>query len=47
VPPANQGRLWPRDEAERAYFEAAGVDVNRVLTTEDLCAGDEARTMPD
>jgi fructose-1,6-bisphosphatase II len=37
-----QGRLWPRpgtDEAEQA--EAAGYDLNRVLTTTDLVAGDD------
>jgi fructose-1,6-bisphosphatase II len=36
-----QGRLWPRDEAERAAAEAAGYDVERVLTTEDLVRSDD------
>ena len=35
-----QGRLWPRDDDERAAAEAAGYDVSRVLTTDDLVAGD-------
>jgi fructose-1,6-bisphosphatase II len=35
-----QGRLWPRDDAERAAAVAAGYDVSRVLTTDDLVAGD-------
>jgi fructose-1,6-bisphosphatase II len=35
-----QGRLWPRDEHERAAAEAAGYDISRVLHTEDLVAGD-------
>jgi fructose-1,6-bisphosphatase II len=35
-----QGRLWPRDEDERAAAEAAGYDIDRVLTTDDLVQGD-------
>jgi len=35
-----QGRLWPRDEGERAAAEAAGYDIERVLTTDDLVQGD-------
>ena len=35
-----QGRLWPRDDAERKAAVAAGYDVERVLTTNDLVAGD-------
>jgi fructose-1,6-bisphosphatase II len=35
-----QGRLWPRDDAERDAAIAAGYDLNKVLTTEDLVAGD-------
>jgi fructose-1,6-bisphosphatase II len=35
-----QGRLWPRDEDERAAAVAAGYDLDRVLTTDDLVAGD-------
>jgi fructose-1,6-bisphosphatase II len=34
------GRLWPRDEAERSAAEAAGYDLSRILTTDDLVAGD-------
>ena len=37
-----QGRLWPRDDDERATAVAAGYDLDRVLTTEDLCGGDNA-----
>ena len=36
-----QCRLWPRDEAERAQGQAAGLDFERVLTTEDLVAGED------
>ena len=35
-----QGRLWPRDDEERALIEAAGYDINRVLTTDDLVRSD-------
>lgn len=34
------GRLWPRDDEERAAAVAAGYDLDRVLTTDDLVAGD-------
>ena len=34
------GRLWPRDDAERAAAEAAGYDLDRCLTNDDLVAGD-------
>jgi fructose-1,6-bisphosphatase II len=34
------GRLWPRDDDERARAEAAGYDVARVLTHDDLVAGE-------
>jgi fructose-1,6-bisphosphatase II len=34
------GRLWPRDEEERATAVAAGYDLDRVLGTDDLVAGD-------
>jgi len=37
-----QARLSPRDDEERARALAAGHDLSRVLTTEDLVAGDEA-----
>jgi len=36
-----QGRLWPRDADERAAAIAAGYDLNRVLMTNDLIAGDD------
>jgi fructose-1,6-bisphosphatase II len=35
-----QGRLWPRDQAEREKAIAAGHDLDRVLTTSDLVAGE-------
>jgi fructose-1,6-bisphosphatase II len=35
-----QGRLWPRDESERAAALAAGYDLDEVLTTEDLVRSD-------
>jgi fructose-1,6-bisphosphatase II len=35
-----QGRLWPRDAEERERALAAGHDLDRVLTTEDLVRGD-------
>jgi len=34
------GRLWPRDDAERQAAIDAGYDLDRVLTTDDLVAGD-------
>jgi fructose-1,6-bisphosphatase II len=34
------GRLWPRDDEERATAVAAGYDLARVLGTDDLVAGD-------
>jgi fructose-1,6-bisphosphatase II len=37
---AIQGRLWPRNEAERNAATEAGYDLTRVLTTDDLVAGD-------
>jgi fructose-1,6-bisphosphatase II len=36
------GRLWPRDDAEREAALAAGYDLNRVLTCDDLVKGDDA-----
>jgi fructose-1,6-bisphosphatase II len=36
-----QGRLWPRDEDERARLLAAGLDPERVLHTNDLVAGED------
>ncbi|MGA1502673.1 MAG: class II fructose-bisphosphatase, partial [Candidatus Nanopelagicales bacterium] len=35
-----QGQLWPRDEAERERAIAAGHDLSRVLTTDELVTGD-------
>ncbi|HVV10957.1 class II fructose-bisphosphatase [Amycolatopsis sp.] len=35
-----QGRLWPKDDAEREKALAAGHDLDRVLTTNDLVHGD-------
>jgi len=37
-----QGRLWPKDDAERAKAVDAGHDLDRVLRTEDLVSGDNA-----
>jgi fructose-1,6-bisphosphatase II len=36
-----QGRLWPRDDDERDRLVEAGYDADRVLTTDDLVAGDD------
>jgi len=35
-----QGRLWPRDDAERSVATAAGYDLDEVLTTEHLVCRD-------
>ncbi|MCF3132187.1 class II fructose-bisphosphatase [Streptomyces olivochromogenes] len=35
-----QGKLWPKDEAERQRAIDAGHDLDRVLTTNDLVSGD-------
>jgi fructose-1,6-bisphosphatase II len=32
--------LWPRDDAERALAISLGYDVDKVLSNDDLCAGD-------
>ncbi|MDQ7910468.1 class II fructose-bisphosphatase [Phytohabitans sp. ZYX-F-186] len=37
---AMQAKLWPRDDAEREKALAAGHDLDRVLTTDDLVTGD-------
>jgi fructose-1,6-bisphosphatase II len=37
-----QARLWPRNDEERAAALAAGYDLDRVLVTDDLVAGDNA-----
>jgi fructose-1,6-bisphosphatase II len=36
-----QGRLWPQDDAERGRAIDAGHDLDRVLYTDDLVAGDD------
>jgi fructose-1,6-bisphosphatase II len=36
-----QGKLWPRDDDERARLIDAGLDPDRVLTTDDLVAGED------
>jgi fructose-1,6-bisphosphatase II len=38
---AIHGRLWPRDDAERAALRNAGFDPERILTTDDLVAGED------
>jgi fructose-1,6-bisphosphatase II len=38
---ALRGRLWPRDDAERAALVEAGFDVDRELTQDDLVRGDD------
>jgi fructose-1,6-bisphosphatase II len=38
---ALQGKLWPRDDGERQQLHDAGLDPDRVLTTDDLVAGDD------
>jgi len=35
-----QGRLWPRDDDERNAAIAAGYDLSKVLSTDDLVAGE-------
>jgi fructose-1,6-bisphosphatase II len=35
------GRLWPRDDGERQAATDAGYDLDRVLTANDLCAGED------
>ena len=35
------GRLWPRDDDERQAAIDAGYDLDRVLTADDLCSGDD------
>jgi fructose-1,6-bisphosphatase II len=35
-----QGRLWPRNDDERAAAVVAGYDLSKVLDTDDLVAGD-------
>ena len=38
---AIQGRLWPRNDEERQELVDAGFDLDRVLTTDDLVAGED------
>ena len=38
---AIQGKLWPRDDGEREALADAGYDVDRVLQTDDLVAGED------
>jgi fructose-1,6-bisphosphatase II len=38
---AIQGKLWPRDDEERRSLVDAGIDPDRVLTTDDLVRGDD------
>ncbi len=38
---AIQGRLWPRNDGERQELVDAGYDIDRVLRTEDLVAGED------
>jgi fructose-1,6-bisphosphatase II len=35
------GRLWPRNDEERSAAREAGYDLERVLTCDDLCSGDD------
>ncbi len=36
-----QGRLWPRNDEERSALVDAGYDIDNVLTTNDLVAGED------
>ncbi len=38
---AVQGRLWPRNDEERQALVGAGLDAERVLTTDDLVRGED------
>jgi fructose-1,6-bisphosphatase II len=38
---AIQGRLWPRDDEERSALRDAGLDPERILTTDDLVGGED------
>jgi fructose-1,6-bisphosphatase II len=35
------GRLWPRDDSEREAAKASGYDLDRVLSCDDLVAGED------
>jgi fructose-1,6-bisphosphatase II len=39
---AMQGRLWPRNDDERQAAVNEGYDLEQVLTTDDLCSGDNS-----
>ncbi len=41
------GRLWPRDEQERGAAVDAGYDLDRILTANDLCGGEEIADLLD
>ncbi len=36
-----QGKLWPRDDAERRQLVDAGIEADRVLTADDLVSGQD------
>jgi len=36
-----QGKLWPTSDDERARAEAAGLDLDQILLTDDLVSGDD------
>jgi fructose-1,6-bisphosphatase II len=38
---AIQGRLWPRNDDERSALVTGGFDLDRVLSADDLVAGDD------
>src|SRR5258707_5326007 len=38
---AIQGKLWPRNDEERSELVNAGYDLDKVLTTDDLVAGED------
>jgi fructose-1,6-bisphosphatase II len=38
---AMQGRLWPRNDEERSALAAAGYDLDRVLSADELVSGDD------
>jgi fructose-1,6-bisphosphatase II len=35
-----QGRLWPRNDADRRMAEQEGIDIGKLLTLDDLCSGE-------
>ena len=43
---ALQGRLWPRDDDERAALVVAGFEVDTVLTQDDSCAATTCSSRP-